>query len=49
MIVITIPAKTVHPVLMVLMITRAHVYKASLDKVARQVGYRFKNVITIDN
>ena len=49
MIVITTPAKTEHPALMVLMVTRAHVYKASLDKVARQVGYRFKNVIAMDN
>ena len=46
MIAIIIPAKTVHPVLMVLMITRVHAYKALLDKVVKQVGYRFKNLFS---
>ena len=46
MIAIIIPAKTVHPVLMVLIITRVHAHKALLDKVVKQVSYRFKNLFT---
>ena len=46
MIAIIIPAKTVHPVLMVLMISRVHAHKALLDKVVKQVSYRFKNLST---